>query len=264
MKRITSAVNATRNVANRVLAPASIHAISHPGLVRMCNEDSYGYCAGLQNAFIAVADGIGGHDYGDVASQRCIRELLSAWRDDLYGLSLSPDEARRFLLQQIAKANASIHSLNAIRHQRNPMGTTLVAACFLKETIVLAHLGDSRCYRVRNGRIRQMTHDHSYVAELIAGHVITPSEAASHPFAHVIYRSVGIQENCETELNIFERRPGDRYLFCSDGALVEFDESEIEAVLYDAQTPKEAAEHILHHALQCGGEDNITAVVAFT
>lgn len=249
---------------NRPLRPADIFAETHPGLVRTCNEDSFGVSVGEANTFIAVADGIGGHDCGDVASQTCIRSLLSAWRLYLYGKWVSVDTARRFLSLQIQLANEKIFKINETQHQRNPMGTTLVAACFLENSVVLAHLGDSRCYRVRNGRIRQMTHDHSYVSELVSSMVLSPQEALNHPFSHVICRSVGIMPVAETELNIFDRRPGDRFLFCTDGAIVDIDETEIEGILYDAQTPSEAANSLMRHALQSGGEDNITLVAIFS
>lgn len=242
---------------------SDIYAETHPGLVRTCNEDSFGYSVGVKNTFVAIADGIGGHDCGDVASQICIRNLMSAWRFYLYGVSTTPDKVRRFLSLQIQIANEKIFKLNEMHHQRNPMGTTLVAACFLEHTLVLAHLGDSRCYRVRNGRIRQLTHDHSYVADLAGSRVISAAEALTHPFSHVICRSVGITQIPETELNLLERRPGDRYMLCSDGAIMEIDETEIEAILYDSETPQEAVGHLMRHALQSGAEDNITLAVIF-
>lgn len=246
------------------LTTYNIAAESHPGRVRLCNEDSYGYSVGEENTFVAVADGIGGHLYGDVASQTCVKSLLKAWRSSMFGSVMTPQNARQFLCKQIKHANQVVFNMNQDKGLRNPMGTTLVAGCFSKDSLVLAHVGDSRCYRIRNGRIAQITQDHSYVSMLVENNVISAASARLHPFAHVICRSVGVAQNVEPELNFLERQPGDRYLFCSDGALIGSDDSDLESMIYDAETPHEAAAALIRNALCHGGEDNVTVALIFT
>ncbi len=253
-----------KNRTTRPIAIDDIAAETHLGRVRLCNEDSFGYSVGEENTFVIVADGIGGHSYGDEASQTTVKAFLEAWRSSFYMTDLTCETAKKFLCSQIHQTNQTIYNKNVAKALRSPMGTTLVAGCFLKDTLVLAHLGDSRCYRVRNGRINQITTDHSYVSMLVENHVISPAAAKVHPFSHVICRSIGVAKHAEPELNFFERRPGDRYLFCSDGALIGVDDADIESIIYDAENPHEAVSALIRTALCNGGDDNITVIAVFT
>ena len=242
-----------------------IAAETHPGLVRECNEDSFVYCRdpGETNFFVAVADGIGGHDSGDVASLLCMREMLVHWKRSLHTDAKNPRKIRSFLDKSIKDANEKIYNLNSVFNIEHPMGTTVVAGVFLDGHVVISHAGDSRCYRLRNGEIERLTNDHSYIAELLKAKVIDPEEAKYHPFAHVISRSVGPIESLEPETNIFDTKPRDRYLFCSDGLTTHVEDLEIESVLYDASTAQSAAKELARSALMGGGEDNITVLCVF-
>jgi protein phosphatase len=240
-------------------------ADSHIGLIRDCNEDSYAYWAeeSHPSTLVAVADGIGGHECGDVASSMCIRKILTDWRKQRVFDITAKAKLSTFLSDSICGANDAIFSLNREYNIQHPMGTTIVAGVFTTDHLLVAHAGDSRCYRLRNGVIKRLTQDHSFVAELIRKNIISPAEARNHPFAHIISRSVGPTPTVELEINIFEHHPRDRYVFCSDGLSTHVEDPEIETILYDATNPYEAVKNLLYASLRGGGEDNITVLCVF-
>jgi len=250
---------------NDRISPIDIVADSHVGLVRECNEDSYAYCVNNenQNALVAVADGIGGHEGGDIASSLCLQTLATKWRGTNYVNTNSSHKIKKFLDTQILKANKLIYDLNQSFNIQHPMGTTVVAGIFYPGFLTVAHAGDSRCYRLRNGVLSQLTEDHSYVAELVRNNLINLEEARVHPFSHIISKSVGPILNLEVELNSFERKSGDRYIFCSDGLTAHLEDIEIETIVYDAQNPYEAVRELLYASLRGGGEDNVTVLCVF-
>jgi len=247
------------------LSPFDVVASSHVGLIRECNEDSYVYWVDEHSAsaMVAIADGIGDHESGDVASSLCMRQLLVSWRGEQMPEVAAPAKLSDFLLDAIGQANTEIFSLNREFQIQHPMGTTIVAGIFTATHLVVAHVGDSRCYRLRHGVLKRLTQDHSFVAELIRKRIINPIEARNHPFAHIISRSVGPTSLLEAELNVFERQPHDRYVFCSDGLCAHVEDPEIETIVYDATNPYEAAKNLLYAALRGGGEDNITVICVF-
>jgi len=241
-------------------------ADTHIGLIRDCNEDSFVYWASEQfpSSFVAVADGIGGHESGDLASSLCMRSLITAWRKQRLFTSVSKNKLQQFLNSAITDANGTIYDLNRTFNIQHPMGTTIVTGIFSPEQLIVAHAGDSRCYRLRNGIIKRLTNDHSFVAELIRKKIINPAEARNHPFAHIISRSVGPTPVLEVEINRYDRKARDRYLFCSDGLFNHVEDPEIETILYDSTNPFEAVKSLLYAALRGGGEDNITILCVFT
>ncbi len=250
---------------DQAIGPYDVVADSHIGLIRDCNEDSYMYWAeeSHPSTLVAVADGIGGHECGDVASALCMRRILTDWRRQrMYEVTAKPRLAS-FLHESVQQANDAIFSLNREYNIQHPMGTTLVAGVFTIDHLLVAHAGDSRCYRLRNGVIKRLTQDHSFVGELIRKKIISPAEARNHPFAHIISRSVGPTATVDLEVNIFERRPRDRYVLCSDGLSTHVEDIEIETILYDATNPYEAVKNLLYASLRGGGEDNITVLCVF-
>ena len=251
---------------NGKIDPINVVADSHVGLVRERNEDSYVYYVSEENinTFIAVADGIGGHEGGEIASALCMKTMAGAWRNSKLGKTKSVAKLKKFLISSLTKSNKLIYDLNKSFNVQHPMGTTAVAATLTPDKIIVAHAGDSRCYRLRNGVIDLLTEDHSYVAELVKSKLISPDEAKNHPFAHIISRSIGPIKDVDLEINIYDRKPGDRYLLCSDGLNVHLDDIEIETILYDAVTAYDASKKLLYTALRGGGEDNITVLCVFT
>ncbi len=248
------------------ISPMDVVADSHVGFVREVNEDSYVYCVntGSPNALVAVADGIGGHEGGDVASALCMRTLASEWRKSDYVSMRSPKRIRKFLETQVHKANQVIFDLNKSYNIQHPMGTTIVAGIFSPRAICVAHAGDSRCYRLRDGALMQLTQDHSYVAELVRNNLISLEEARVHPFSHIISRSVGPVMGLDVELKTYPRKQDDRYLFCSDGLTAHLENVEIETIMSGVASAYDAVRELLYASLRGGGEDNITVLCVFT
>jgi protein phosphatase len=245
-------------MVNDNIGPVDVVAGTHVGLVREVNEDSYVYCVNEnhENTFVAVADGIGGHDSGDIASRMCSRILLTEWRNRQLWRHSSSTEVMKFLETEIVKSNEAIYRLNKTFNVQHPMGTTLVAGVFTPNSVIVAHAGDSRCYRMRKSVLESITQDHSFVAELIKRNIISRED--------IISKSIGTNLDFKPEINIFDRRPGDRFLFCSDGANVHLEDAQIEIIINDASTPYEAVKNIIYSSLRGGGEDNITALCVFT
>lgn len=249
---------------NRI-GPYNILSGTHAGLVRACNEDSYVYVVNesARNTLVAVADGIGGHERGDLASKLCTKNLLHAWQRRGMANENSDEQIMLFLKEEIKAANEKIYRLNKSMNIQNPMGTTLVSGIIGAEKLYVAHAGDSRLYRFRDGRLNSLTEDHSFIAELIKRNIISNEESKNHPFAHIISKSIGTAMNIEPDFNIFDLKEGDKLLFCSDGLNVHVDDPQIEVILDNALDPYDAVKNLIYAALRSGGEDNITVVCVF-
>ena len=193
-------------VVNDNITPIDVVAGTHVGLVREINEDSFVYFVDEEheNAFVAVADGIGGHDSGDIASRMCSRILLIEWRRRQLWRHSSSEEIRKFLDDEIVKSNEAIYRLNKTFNVQHPMGTTLVTGVFTPSSLIVAHAGDSRCYRMRKSSMEAITQDHSFVAELIRRNIISREESKNHPFAHIISKSIGTNLDFNPEINVFD------------------------------------------------------------
>ncbi len=225
--------------------------ISHPGNVRSRNEDAL--VAGP--SIFAVADGMGGHDAGDVASAMTIETLSSLAATEL---------DRSALLDAVRSANRAVTAEGA--RLANGMGTTLTGLAVTSENgravdVVVFNVGDSRTYALHHGRLERLTHDHSVVQELVDAGRLSADEAERHPDRNVITRSLGAEPSVEIDWVARKPRQGDRYLVCSDGLTKEVAENELAAVLAQVPEPQVAADLLLAAALQSGGRDNVTAIV---
>lgn len=226
-------------------------ARSDPGLVRQNNEDSLYAGARL----LAVADGMGGHAAGEVASKVVIGALASL---DDHALRGDPVERLRAAVES---GNAAITELSAANPALGSMGTTLTALLFGGEWVASLNIGDSRTYLLRGGELAQVTKDDSFVQFLVdAGH-ITPEQAHTHPRRSIVLRVLTGESTIEPTLHVRLARPGDRFLLCSDGLsdVVDFDTI--------ARTMRESdvatcAETLIRLALDGGGPDNVTVIVA--
>jgi protein phosphatase len=238
---------------------------THVGLVREVNEDCFCYVDYPQdrNSLAVVADGIGGHQSGDIASAMCCRRFVASWKGQKAGQFRSIDKIKNFLNEEIISANEEIYKQNCRKQLPQPMGTTIVAAVFSPDKVVVGHAGDSRLYGFSNGRLKRMTEDHSFVAELVRKKVISEKEAETHPFSHVISKSVGPAAELIPEINVFERDPSARYMLCSDGLIIHIKEDRIADIFRNNTTPKTALNELMKEALIKGGEDNVTVVCAF-
>ncbi|MGH9166409.1 MAG: Stp1/IreP family PP2C-type Ser/Thr phosphatase [Acidimicrobiia bacterium] len=223
---------------------------THPGLVRSHNQDAVYPAESGQGAgplLVAVADGMGGHVAGDVASRVAIETAASA------------DGGPK---RRVAAANRAVLETSRQHPELAGMGTTLTLAALQPDgALRLAHVGDSRAYILRDGDLRQLTTDHSLVAEYLAAGRIDPEEVATHPQRSVITRALGIETALKVDLIEERLRPGDRVLLCSDGLNSMLDDEEIMRLLGAATPAEDITWALVEAANRAGGEDNVSVVV---
>jgi serine/threonine protein phosphatase PrpC len=244
------------------------YGATDPGKRRSNNEDAY--LANDALGLYAVADGIGGNEGGEVAS-RIVVETVEAAMPDLLGdanrtppsgVVLNADPRLIALRQVTTLAN---HKLRQAREQDpalSNMGTTLTALLIRNNQAYIAQIGDSRAYLLRSGKFMQLTSDHSLVAEQVAAGILTPKQARSSPYRHVITRALGIDEEVRADVTAHALQRDDRFLVCSDGLTEMVDDAEIGKILANAP-PQEAVQKLVATANAQGGVDNITVVVAW-
>ena len=239
---------------------------SDPGRNRPNNEDSF-LALGNQG-FFAVADGVGGRAGGEVASsiamdtvREALPDLLGA-KDRTPPAGMAPDgsHASGALRQAVSLANRRVRETVERTPELAGMGTTVTALLLLRGRAVIAHAGDSRAYLLRKGTLRQLTEDHSFVAEQVKAGVITPEQARLSAYRHVITRALGVQDDIAPEMRELEAEAGDLFLLCTDGLTEMVSDREIAKVLGSVQ-PGQAVRDLIDAANAAGGVDNITAVV---
>ena len=201
-----------------------------------------------------VADGMGGHQAGDVAAQYAVEQVLFTYYDDPWA---SPSEN---LEQAIHKANADLYQEAQVTPSRRGMGTTMVAAVIRSDELTVANVGDSRVYLVRDGQIRQISRDHSWVAERVTEGFLSPEQARNHPQRNIITRSVGNDDHVEVDLFHERIEPGHVILLCTDGLSGMVGDEEMATVVTHS-APRSAAEELVQMANERGGPDNITVTV---
>lgn len=228
--------------------PTSFGSRTDVGLVRDHNEDSLT----VTPPIFAVADGMGGHAAGEVASEIAIQTLLQNAPDG----PNSDDLARAV----VAANRAIIRAANEGRG-RHGMGTTLTAALLYDNRLIVAQVGDSRAYLLHNGALQRITRDHSLVADLVESGQITEAEARTHPRRSVITRALGSDPNTLPDIYEMNLVPGDRLLLCSDGLSSMIEDNLIESVLVRVKDPQRCASSLVNEAIEAGGFDNVTAVV---
>lgn len=227
-------------------------ARSDVGMVRTNNEDS-GY-AGPH--LLAMADGMGGHAGGDVASSSILGALVG-----LDGESFSGVDATLTLLRRITSANTELGQLAQEDPDLDGMGTTLIAILRARDKLVLAHIGDSRAFVVRAGEVSQITKDHSFVQSLVDEGRLTPEEATTHPQRSLVTRVLTGAEGEEPDVVVRQAIVGDRYLICSDGLSDYVARDTIDEVLTTERKPGDCAERLVQLALRAGAPDNVTVVI---
>lgn len=234
---------------------------SNLGLYRRRNEDNFCCYAppGRESAFAVVADGVGGHANGAMASLICCRDLAEAFRR-LSDAAMRRDAA--FLCTKIRELNRKIFERNYFEQVVRPMSSTVVAAVFLPDAVSLASAGDSRMYEFhpRDGLV-QLTTDHSFPAEFAREYGYLPP--GSEAMKNLIARAVGPRADLEPEPHSLPRRPESRYLLCSDGASGCVSAEELADVMKTAPTPRAAVNCVMRRALLAGARDNITVIVVF-
>ena len=218
------------------------------GRQREANEDNF-----LCGPLFAVADGMGGAQAGEVASRMAVDVLGAGDRD-----GGTPEER---LTRMISLANRQIYDLAKRDESRRGMGTTATAAIVEGRDVSLGHVGDSRAYRLRDGKLEQLTHDHSLVAELVRSGQLSAKAAENHPQRSIITRALGPEAEVEVDAHSHVGRDGDVYLLCSDGLTGMISEADIASILKASPTLDQAAATLVRAANQSGGKDNITVVL---
>lgn len=235
----------------------SMEGRSDIGRVRPNNEDYLDW--DTARGLAILADGVGGSNAGEVASRMAVTTLLEQIQP-LYHDSTTA-QCIRHLHDAIAHANRRIHE-SAQYEPFLGMSTTLAALWVCRHQVVLAHVGDSRIYRWRNGALTQITVDHSLVQELVDSGVMTIEDALHSTRRHLITRALGLSETVEIDIQVMGVCAGDRYLLCSDGLSDMVDESTLASLMMaGAQAPGQLIDSLIEHANLGGGRDNITALV---
>lgn len=232
-----------------------VYVLSDKGRVRPMNEDSY-FVLTQEIPLALVADGMGGHKAGEVASALAA-EMLS----QLAAKRGKKDISVKTAVSWVRKANEAIFKESQKADSKRGMGTTLTMLYFMKTRVMLAHVGDSRAYRLRGGELLQLTQDHSLVAELVRIGEITQEQAKDHPYKNIITRALGAEDHIEVDARDMARRPGDLYLICSDGLTSYVSDEELKQTLQNEDALDKKAKHLLNLALERGGRDNITILI---
>jgi protein phosphatase len=238
-----------------------------PGRVRSHNEDSIGIDPEIGLA--VLADGMGGYNAGEVASGIAVAVVSAETKRALAGLrphatdsATGQTEAERVAREHSAKANTSIFEAARSQPQYSGMGTTLVVALFFDNRVCVAHVGDSRLYRLRGESFEQITRDHSLLQEQIDSGMITREAAKLSQNKNLVTRALGIDAEVDTEVHVYESQPGDTYLLCSDGLSDMVGDEDMQLTLTSLQANLQlAAEQLVQQANDNGGRDNISVIL---
>lgn len=243
-----------------------LHAVrSDIGLVRSMNQDGYIIVPALPVGHLyLVADGMGGPAAGDVASQLAVEQVSSYLRANV----TAADDVQNALMSAIQHANETIYRESRDNPEYDGMGTTIVCALVRDETVYFAHVGDSRGYLYSDGALRQITKDHSLVAELVRRGELTADEAKTHPQRNIVTRSLGTGKVSTPDVNAETWHVGDVILLCSDGLTNLVLDSEITSFMdvasrcEDEEKLQTVIDNVVDLALKRGGSDNVTALIA--
>lgn len=222
---------------------------THQGLVRASNQDSLL----VDGSVLGVADGMGGHNGGETASRVAVQVLRNA----LHGKKPEP----RALEVGMEAANRRIFDMARHDSALSGMGTTVTLLWEDDDQVYLCHVGDSRAYLLRDGKLTQITEDHSVVAELLRSKVITPDMARTHPYRNVITRAVGVDPIVTADIFSHDLKEGDVWLVCSDGLYNMVTDDVMADILCEAKDDEAAADELLALALEAGATDNVTFII---
>lgn len=238
-------------------AVLEVAGASDVGLVRQNNEDAWG--VSKKTAFYALADGMGGHLAGEIASHEAVSTVV-----ELADKSFVPGEKvdiETTLRHAIEQANSRVHSMGQMRSEYRGMGTTLCCLHIGEGEAHFGHVGDSRIYRLRQGKLERLTKDHSLVAKLIDQGQLTEEEAGKSELKHVVTRAIGLERNIKPSFGSSQLLAGDIFLLCSDGLTDGVKESEIANILQAPATLETMTQGLIAAAKKKGGRDNITVIL---
>lgn len=236
-------------------------AKTDPGRARDNNEDSVAFDEASLTA--VLADGMGGYNAGEIASGMAtafIKSELSRWLTEA-GSGVKAKEVRRAMEICVDNANRSIFNSANSNANYAGMGTTLVVGVFRDDKLVLGHIGDSRCYRLRAGLLEQVTKDHSLLQEQMDAGLITPEQAATSSIKNLVTRALGVDESVLLEVNEHQVQVGDLYLMCSDGLSDMIDDDAIAKIVTSELALDQKATQLIDRANENGGRDNISVLL---
>ncbi len=242
------------------MKPAAF-GLTDVGLRREKNEDAFLVDPAMN--LYAVADGMGGHAAGEIASRIAVEALEESMRGGGFDpRSAAPQDASRQLEASFTEANRRICDSIQFHDEQRGMGTTLVALLALPGKAVLAHVGDSRAYLVRRGKLARLTSDHSWVNEQVKLGLLSDDDAQRHPMRNIVTRALGSRPEVGMDVLVEEMLPGDVFLLCSDGLNTMLSDAEIRTLLLShTGRPEAACRALVEAANDRGGEDNVTVVV---
>ena len=229
---------------------------SDVGVIRSGNEDNYVVVP--ERGIFVVADGMGGHAAGEVASEMAVRYIT---RELGSPGDLGDEQVAERMRTAIRAANAAIFQRTLTELDKRGMGTTVTALVLHSARFLVGQVGDSRAYLLRDGALTQITKDHSYVQEQVDAGYLTPEQARSHPYSNVITRCVGANSDVVPDVYAGAVRLGDLFLLASDGLTGMLEDPELTKVLVADRTPQEKVDELIIEANRHGGLDNITAVL---
>jgi protein phosphatase len=229
-------------------------AVSDRGRKRPSNEDAFGFS--VEHGVYVVCDGMGGAAAGEIASSLAVDEMMK-----LLGGRAARGTLAEEAEQAICAANQAIFSRSQRNHKLSGMGTTLVALVAQERRVRLLNVGDSRGYRLRNGRLEQITQDHSLVEEQVRAGRMTQAEAQRSPLRNVITRALGTQSQVTPDVFELESEPGDLFLLCTDGLTRELSDALIESILCIDLPLDEVCARLVRAANKAGGQDNVTCLL---
>jgi serine/threonine protein phosphatase PrpC len=240
----------------------SVFGLTDVGRRRESNEDDF--LIEASRGVYAVADGMGGHAAGEIASHMAIetlREMLGHDAADVDGRT--PDETAEWLREAVIEANRRICDSIRLHEERRGMGTTVVALVHAGADAIVGHVGDSRLYLLRGGELLRVTSDHSWVNEQVKLGLMNDDTAQRHPMRNIVTRALGSRPDVAVDLATVDVQPGDVFLLCSDGLNTMLTDDQIQAVLAERrENPEAACRALVQEANRHGGEDNVTVVVA--
>ncbi|WP_027963142.1 Stp1/IreP family PP2C-type Ser/Thr phosphatase [Halalkalibacillus halophilus] len=239
-----------------------MHAVfrTDQGKVRKANEDYGGVFHNQSNQLLAVvADGMGGHNSGDVASKLAVEGLQQMWENSTSFTDVIL--AKEWLENAFAKVNETILTYSKNNQECSGMGTTLLAMIVIDRFVVVSHIGDSRLYYITDETIEQITEDHSFVNELVLQGQITKEEAEEHPRKNILTRAIGTDQTIKVDTTTFVWQTGAVCVLCTDGLTNKLSDSDLLSTYQNFETDEEKVQNLLYQANHRGGEDNITVAL---
>lgn len=238
-----------------------IGVCSDVGKIRGVNQDSFFFSDLKELPLFVVADGMGGHNAGEIASNMAIetiKEILNKHYDMLCNKEM---EIPKFINTALDEANKKIHRMSTTNHSLEGMGTTITLGIIEDKELFIGHIGDSRAYLYRNNQLIQVTQDHSLVAELVRNGTISYEEAQKHPQKNIITRALGTQEDVKVDILSRQIEANDIILLCTDGLTNMVSEDKIKNILANSKDLQKSSEILVTTANELGGFDNTTAMI---